>query len=676
MRRFCLCASALALLSLPMMAAGATLPVKQWVRFPEARNVVISPDGKHLAVISSPKHSDKYQLVVFDTKQVVAGHPKVKAHLGLREYEQFAGIRWVNNNRLIAWTARKRGGFNRPNLDGKLFAVNADGTRQKKLLPNNNGWFGGIVSLLRSHSRDILVSMLSGRSNHPWVYRLDVYTGSTVKVAQSPVAGGGLLADHAGHVRVAWGVNTKSGKPEVYYRPAGQLDWKEKPGLVNNLPKAAAALATGGPIMFGPHNQSVYYETWSHDAAETMGLYRINVKTWKSKPVFVSKKVDVGIGDFPVVSPFITSLNHRSLVGLRTMPGKVETRAIDVKSPRIQLLAGLQQALPGKQVVITSHTKDGSEAVVKVWGDTTPARYFLYTSKPKPSLSPLLSSTPWIKAKDLSPMRPITYKARDGLTIHGYLTVPRGKKAKNLPLVVYVHGGPHGIRYDWGFDATDFDLQATQILANHGYAVLAPNYRGSGGYGFKFEEAGFRHWGSTMQDDLADAVKWAVKQGIANPHRICILGASYGGYASLMSAERFPDMFQCAVGYDGAYDLTVQESRASDTDRSASGRLYLRTVLGNNTKQLKAFSPVYNVGTLKAPVLLLHGGRDQRTPVKGFHEMVHAIHEHGTPLETLFEKNEGHGFYKPAHQRKAWTTILAFLDKHIGPRAGNGKKSD
>jgi len=682
MRRYYVLACAAILCALPLLAGARPLPVKKWVRFPEFRNVIISPDGTYLAVVSSPKDSDQYQLAVFKTAQVLAGHPKITAHIGLREYEKFAGVRWINDKRLIAWTARQFGGFDRPSLDGDLYAVNATGSQMKHLMGQHGGgqlgyrtsgtnqmvFFGGLLATMPQQKNIILVQGYNPGSAVPAAYRLDTLSDVFHRVTTG-IYGGSMMADHNGVVRLAWGTNQKTGQIEVKYRKAGSMNWKNVTSRVITNKTAAAAQALGGAIMFTPGNAAIYFTAWSENAKRTKGLYRLDLNSGKFKLLYVNKSVDVGIGDFPDTTPFITSFDNRSLVGLRVMPGKIDTEALNVKAPRIQLLAGLQRAFPGKDVEIVSHTRSGNECVVKVWGDATPAKYYLYSSRPKPSVVAMFSETPWIKARDLSPMRPITYQSRDGLTIHGYLTVPRGRKAKNLPLVVYIHGGPHGIRYDWGFSAADFDLEATQILANHGFAVLAPNYRGSGGYGYKFESAGYGHWGNTMQNDVDDAVKWAIKQGIANPQRICILGASYGGYAALMSSERFPDVFKCAVGYDGAYDLTVEESRDSDTGRSASGRLYMRTVLGTNKKQLKRFSPVYNVRTLKAAVLLLHGGRDERTPVKGYEEMVHAIRKHGTPLETLFEKNEGHGFYKPAHRRKAWKTILAFLDKYIGPGA-------
>lgn len=638
----------------PACMAQQNIPIKDWIRYPAFGHVTISPNGKYLAVATAEKnHIYSYQLAIISTDSLIKGHPRIVAHYGLSNYQTFANIFWVNDKRIAAATAGKRGGFNRPGRTGKLFAINVNGGQQKNLMGYSSGhYFLGLLSLLPENKRAIIVQTTTGAN---W---LDVYTGSTHSVARSPVHHDRLVADHNGKVRLAAGNNGMSGKPEFFYRPPGKLDWKNISGIFTHNRMADASLMPGGPVMFTPDNKGMYYETWADNSAQTMGLYTYNFKTGRKKLLYNNPKVDIG--------GVIRSFDRKSIVGVYIEPGKPETLALNTKAPKIQLLAELEHMFPNKQVNIKNSTRTGNAAIVYTWGDNSGGTYYLYSSNPKPQLTPLFKQTPWLKSSDISPTHPIKFKSRDGLTIHGYLTVPRGMKAKNLPMVVYVHGGPHGIRTDWGFDPNDFDSIAEQILANHGYAVLSLNFRGSGGYGMKFMGAGFRHWGSTMQNDLADGVKWAIKQGFANPHRVCIFGASYGGYASLMSAERFPDLYQCAIGYDGLYDLALWESRDSDTARSAGGRLYQKTVLGHNKKQLKAFSPAFHADRLKIPVFLLQGGRDQRAPVGGYKEMVSAIKKHGTPLKTLFEENEGHGFYKPVHRIKAWKEILAFIDKYIG----------
>lgn len=668
-------------------SAARALPIKKFLRFPEYKSATISPRGTYLAVVTAQPHKpQRYELVVLKTASVLSGKVAATARFKLGQRKIFGPVFWINDHRLAIATAHYHGGFNRPYLDGSLFAMNTDGSGEKVLMGIGSGghvgsrtggtdqlvFFDGLLSHVWKKTNSILVKGIPTNSNEVNAYLIDTVNDRFFEVASNPYQGG-MLADHDGKVRLEWGSNQLTGKPVMKYRPLHSMKWKNISSLVytqKNKWGAVNEISPTPPIMFGPHDKTFYFPDIANNRHLTYGLYRIEPATGEKKILYSSPSVDIGYAGPASKTPYIKSFDRKSLVGLRIMPGKTDTLVLNSHSAKIRLLAALTQDFPKRQIEFTSWTRDGDMAILKAWSDDQPAAYYLYSSRPKPSLTMLFLSTPWIKAGDLSSQRPISYKSRDGLTIHGYLTLPEHGPKKDLPLVIYVHGGPYGVRYAWGFDALDFDSVATQILANHGYAVLAPNYRGSGGYGARFENAGFLHWGNTMQDDLADAAAWAIKKGIANPHRICIVGASYGGYAALMSAELFPKVYRCAVGYSGVYDLPLIKSRASVISRYAGGRFYENTVLGSNRKTLKAFSPIYNTSNLKAPVLLIHGGRDEIAPAKGYDEMIKAIKKRGTPLETVYERNEGHGFYKLSHREKAWHDILAFLNNYIGTAHG------
>jgi len=259
----------------------------------------------------------------------------------------------------------------------------------------------------------------------------------------------------------------------------------------------------------------------------------------------------------------------------------------------------------------------------------------------------------------MAAMQPISFKARDGLTIHGYLTLPLGGH-KPLPLVVNPHGGPFGIRDYWQFDPE------TEFLAYHGYAVLQVNYRGSGGYGAAFQNAGYYQWGGTMQDDLTDATQWAIKQGIADPKRICIYGGSYGGYAALEAVVKAPDLYKCAIGYAGVYDLVMLHDRGGEMYYSSHGMgAYLSNTLGDNMAALRAASPVDHVNRIKAALFLAHGGADETVPIDQANEMRSALDKAGKKYEWLYYPNEGHGYFKLAH-RVVFTTNAGILNHNIG----------
>ena len=254
--------------------------------------------------------------------------------------------------------------------------------------------------------------------------------------------------------------------------------------------------------------------------------------------------------------------------------------------------------------------------------------------------------------------KPISFKARDGLTIHGYLTLPENQEAKNLPLVVMPHGGPHGPRDWWGFDPD------AQLLANRGMAVLKVNFRGSGGYGRSFEHAGHKKWGAEIQYDIIDATKYVVAQGFADPNNICIMGASFGGYSALQSSIIEPDLFKCAIGVVGVYDLPLMFKEGDIAGRER-GQRYLKQVLGEDQQQLKAYSPVFNIDKLKAPVLVVHGGDDQRAPIEQAESLISSLKQANHPYEYMLLENEGHGFYKPKHRTEYYKRVLAFLQQHL-----------
>jgi dipeptidyl aminopeptidase/acylaminoacyl peptidase len=310
--------------------------------------------------------------------------------------------------------------------------------------------------------------------------------------------------------------------------------------------------------------------------------------------------------------------------------------------------------------LITSTTWDGSKAVVYVYSDTDPGQYYLYDAKTQ-KVEFMFANRPDIKPEQMAVMKPITFKARDGLTIHGYLTLPKGGD-KNLPLIIHPHGGPFGIRDEWGFDPE------VQYLAYHGYAVLQVEYRGSGGYGNAFMEAGYRQWGGAMQDDLTDATHWAVDQGVADPKRICIYGASYGGYAAIEGVEKEPDLYKCAVGYAGVYDLVKMHHEAGYIHGQILEPFMDRTV-GTDEDVMRANSPYLHVDKIKADLFLAHGGADHTVVPAHAEELRDALDKIHKPYEWVYYPNEGHGFYALDHQVDVYTKMLAFFDKEIGPGA-------
>jgi dipeptidyl aminopeptidase/acylaminoacyl peptidase len=332
----------------------------------------------------------------------------------------------------------------------------------------------------------------------------------------------------------------------------------------------------------------------------------------------------------------------------------------DMQSPAAQSLVALMKQFPGESVRFVSGTRDGRLSVVLVEADADPGTFYLFDSKAR-TLSPLLQRASWINPVAMAAKQPFEFAARDGMKLQGYVSYPPGHvHDKHLPMVVMVHGGPYQARDRWDYES---DVQA---LATRGYAVLQVNFRGSPGYGYTFEKAGWREWGGKMQDDVTDATRWAIALGIADPQRLCIYGASYGGYAALEGAVKEPDLYKCAIGYVGVYDLPMMYSRG-DTHKSTSGENFLKRQMGDDMAELAKRSPINQLDSLKAKVMLVVGGQDERVPPIQGSNLHTALLKRHIAHEWIDKPGEMHGFYDEANVTEFYTTMLQFIGSSIGP---------
>ena len=331
---------------------------------------------------------------------------------------------------------------------------------------------------------------------------------------------------------------------------------------------------------------------------------------------------------------------------------------LDKKSMTSKKLRALEKTFPGYRVNWHSWTKNQEEVVIYVHNDRDPGGFYLFNTVTNKLEDLNLSVRSWTKVDELVKNEPFSYISRDGLEIHGYIHKPKDK-TQNLPLVLYVHGGPHGPRDYWGYD------RMAQYLANRGFAVMQINYRGSGGYGDEFLSKGFNHWGDTMQDDLTDGVNWAIKEGIVDKDRICIYGASYGGYAAMMSASREPDLYKCAIGYVGVYDVDSFTS-TGNIPSWRGGMAYLNTVIPDDPEKRKAFSPTHQADKIKAAIFLIHGQEDKQAHFENYELMSKKLKRIGKPFKSMVKRGEEHGFYKRENVYELYEELDNFLSEHIG----------
>jgi dipeptidyl aminopeptidase/acylaminoacyl peptidase len=636
----------------PDTAAHGPIPIDHFIRQPDFSNVTISPDGNYFAALV-PLQDNPYgnMIGIIDVKT-----GKIVHVLRSGTDTLVADYFWVSDKRIVASVAVQQGGLDTPQLTGELFAANVDGSQQVDLFGYRAGGMQTGTHIQTTEKRyaraepispypvadnKILIAVNDFTHSREGSFTdaevLDVRTGRTISKGASPVANATLIADHAGEVRVAYADNDFKGDT-VWLRKSSSEAWS----VLNDPTKSGIEFI---PIGFNRDNSKLYVRVPHGDRPDAIELMDLANHTFTS----------VYQGQFADPGELLPTADGQDYYAIITQDGEQKLFYLDENSQEARLTKALSVNFPGQLAYFSSFTRDGKHAIVHVISDRNPGDYYLFDLNTN-NARYVFSAMPGIDARKMRPMQPIELTTRDKLLLHGFLTLPAGNKP--FPLIVLPHGGPH-----WIFDKWQFDPEA-QLLANRGYAVLQVNYRGSGGYGTNFVSRGFRQWGLSMQDDLTDATKWAIHEGYADAQRICIYGASYGGYAAIEGTVREPDLYKCAIGYAGVYDLRVQLSK-SDTEQTNKGDVYLKLALGYDQDDLLRRSPLAGVDKIKADILLIHGGEDQRVPFKNFKELSKALDQSGKHYETLVEPNEGHGFFLPQHRLEAYQKMLDFLDKNI-----------
>ncbi len=636
---------------------GHTVDVGRYVRADLFESIKISPTGEYLAATVPLDNGQRTGLVVMkrSDKSITGAFSQGKnTHID--------DFHWVNGERLLIGLAEKFGALERPQSTGELVAINVDGGKPQFLVGQRMMGEGAgtriqprkvervaayLVDPLLSDDKRVIIAVSPFSADaYTRAESMDVYTGRRMPVARVPVRNAGFVTDNQGVVRFAAGADTDQ-RQRVYYRAGNGADWQ----LIND---ESVTDLVWQPLGFAADDTVAFINSTRLDGPDEVLAF--NPATGSTRRVLRDDTVDAAM--------VLEGVGGTGPVGVIFNDGKPRTAFFDEASEDARLYRSLEAAFGGDALRITSQTADGKIALVKTWSDRSPGDYFLFNRETKKA-DHLLSQREWFDPREMAERRPIQLKARDGLALHGFLTLPKGKAEKKLPMVIHPHGGPFGIQDTW-----DFDTQS-QMLAEAGYAVLQVNFRGSGGYGQPFTAAGKRQWGKAMQDDITDATRWAIQQGVADPGRICIYGASYGAYASLMGVAKEPDLYKCAVGYVGVYDLPTMHTHG-DIQGHGSGQTYLREWIGER-KDLTAVSPSSMAERIKVPVFLAAGGEDKRTPIEHTKMMERALISNGIPVETLYFANEGHGFYLEANRREYYTQLLAFLSRHIGGATASGK---
>ncbi|MBV5338095.1 MAG: S9 family peptidase [Deltaproteobacteria bacterium] len=596
---------------------------------PERSFFRLSPDGKSLGFMQPYERRDNLHVMPLSLDGKTPDFTQAK-RLTAETERDIAGFFWKGNDHILY--VKDFGG----DENFHVVSVDVQNGKATDLTPFPK-IRASVVDDLLDDPDHVLVQLNKRDPKVFDVYRIDVRTGKSTLVAENPGNISSWLTDHEGNLRIATttdGVNTS-----ILYRVS------EKDPFTTVL--TTDFRTSVDPMFFTFDNKSLYaLSNRGRDKTALVILDPINGK--ESKPIFEHQDVDLDGASYSRKRKVLTSVSYDTQKKQRHFFDQ-ETNA---------LFATLRKKLPGFEVAIQNENLAEDTFIVAAYNDRTPGTRYVYSMK-SDTLTKLGEINPRINPADMAPMNAVTYTTRDGLKIDGYLTVPVNSTGKNLPVIINPHGGPW-VRDSWGFNPE------IQFLANRGYAVFQMNYRGSTGYGRAFWEKSFKQWGKTMQDDITDGVKWLIKKGIADPKRIGIYGASYGGYATLAGVAFTPDLYAAAVDYVGVANLftfmktippywtpylKMMHEMVGDPDQ--------------DTKLLNAASPVFHVDKIKAPLFIAQGANDPRVNKDESDQMVEALRKRGVVVQYMVKDNEGHGFHNEENQFDFYGAMEAFFRKYL-----------
>lgn len=645
-------------------ASAAQPPVEAFGSLPFMEAPQISPDGKHFAAIQSL--SGRPAVVIY----MVNAGPDDKPYVIAPADWIIAGLKWLKNDRLVVLIKVNQKVNDDRNLMHTWYrAVSVDITGKSDILLlkdtvdfNYNTNTAYILDRDLGDPDEIFMSLLeyadmrspgeqasdskNGHSDrkltHLVLYKVDAHTGKHSRAFVGSYDTHEWYMDGRGHLLARMDQSQDPLRDHILALEDGS--WR-------TVAEYDASGDNGAGIV-GVTDDGISLVRSTRDANGMATLSRIDLKTGTASPIFSNPKYDA---DHPVFDPWTDRV-----IGTAYIDDKSEVAYFD---PNLEALQkGLEAAFPDVSVSAMSWDIALDKVIVAIDSPKKPIDYY-YLDRTTHAATKIGSAYPDLHGPDLGTMQAYPYKARDGLDIPAYLTLPPGKPVNNLPLIVMPHGGPDA-RDEIGFD------WMAQFFANRGYAVLQPNYRGSSGYGYKFTSAGLHQWGLRMEDDLIDGVKKLVADHIADPKRVCIVGASYGGYAALAGAALTPNVYACAVSFAGVSDLPnfISEKRAR-YGKDSQNVSFWTTRIGSSyedSDQLGATSPARQADKIKCPVLLMHGEGDTTVEIAQSEIMADAMKRAGKPVEFIRFPGEDHYFNFADTRIRFLKETEAFLKKNIG----------
>ena len=639
-------------------AVTAPPPIESFFKNAQTSDAIMSPDGRAVALrVASAGGRAKLAVLDLETMKV--------APVAAFDDSDIATFSWVNPQRLIFSVtdlqsaaaerakARQTGGLFAVNRDGSVFKqlversyhVMKNGDSGREALPPNTFFLQTVGT---KDSDDVLVSEPHAfdKSGRAWDYvalqRLNTRTGRATDI-DVPLHSQSWLFDAQGAPRIA--VTYQNGRTSVKYLDDGSHQWRQLI-VFDSLREAGFE-----PLWFDVDGSLYVRAANGHDKAAVY-RYDLSKNQISAAPLVASADFDM---DGHVVAAAGKMLGYRYDIDAEV------TQWFDAEMKAIQQT--VDALLPNTINRISRGARSDTPFVlINAYADIQPSLYLLFNTQTK-KLIKLGASHPDIDSQQMAPKDMKRLTSRDGLVIPVYLTLPKFSPHKNLPMVVLVHGGPYERGGKWAWDAD------AQFLASRGYAVLEPEFRGSTGFGSKHFVAGWKQWGLPMQNDIADSAKWAIAQGIADPQRICIAGASYGGYAALMGLINDPELFRCGVDWVGVTDIGLMYSLGWSDLTDAEKRYGMPLLVGDPVKdavQLRATSPLHNAARIKRPLLMAYGGADQRVPIEHGMRLRDAVKAGNPDVEWVEYEQEGHGWQLESTRVDFWRRVEKFLSRSLG----------
>ncbi len=602
------------------------LPLEDFFKNPEKSSYQISPNGNYYSYMAPyEKRMNIFIQKIGDTNAT---------QITFEVERDISGYFWPNDEQIMF--LKDAGG----DENFHLFGVNIDGSNPISFT-DFEGVRAQIIDDLADQKDEVIIGLNKRNKQVFDPYRLNLKSGKMTMLAENPGNIQGWLFDHDGKLRVASaivdGVNTS-----LLYRDSEDEEFRTI--VTTNFKEGFS------PQFFTFDNKNIIGT--SNLGRDKSVVVEFDPSTGREvKELYGNDDYDVNGVGYSRKRKVITAAYYNSW--------KSERHFFDSTSREIY--EKIQNHLPGYEIGISGINDDENTFIIRTYSDKSLGAYFIY-SLIDDKMDKIVEVSPWIDENEMSNQLPITYDARDGLTINGYLTLPKGydmNTAKNLPVVINPHGGPWA-RDDWGFNPE------IQFLANRGYAVLQMNFRGSVGYGRRFWEASFKKWGREMQDDITDGTKWLIDQGIADKDRIAIYGGSYGGYATLMGLVKEPDLYAAGVDYVGVSNMFTFMKTIPPYWEPMLQMMY--EMVGDveaDSVMLKEVSPVFHVDKIKAPLFIAQGANDPRVNVDESDQMVEAMKKRGVDVEYLVKDDEGHGFRNEENRFDFYRAMEKFLSEKL-----------